>query len=135
MKRAEIKGDGTRSKWTRASAVAHLFVAELARLAVDEADLVEVGGQRHQAHLAEAKVGQLDVAQRRDEQVVRLQVAVDDAVAVQVLDGQHRLAEVETRHVRRERPHVLKKKERKEANQPNQPTNPFDRPTRRHSRG
>ena len=84
----------------------YLLVRELFRLLVD-VSLVEVGRQRHEAHLGEAKVGELDVAEGRDQQIVWLQVTVHDAERVQVLDGEHGLREVEARHVRREGPHIL----------------------------
>ena len=45
--------------------------------------------------LAEAEVGQLDVAFGVQQNVFRLQVAVDDALAVQVLQCQRDLSHVE----------------------------------------
>ena len=71
----------------------HLLVGELLGLLVDVA-LVEVGGKRHEAHLGEAKVGELDVAEGGDEEVVGLEVPVDDAEGVEVLHGQHGLGKV-----------------------------------------
>ncbi len=71
-----------------------LLVGELLRLAVVVA-LAEGRRQVHQAHLGEAKIGQLDMSEGGDEQVVRLQVAVDDAKGVQVLHRQDGLRKVQ----------------------------------------
>ena len=45
--------------------------------------------------------------QRGYKQIVGLEIAVNDAVAVQVLDGERGLGKVDARHVERQRPHVL----------------------------
>ena len=83
-----------------------LFVGKLARFSIDEA-FVQVGGEGHEAHFAQAEIRQLDMAQGRDEQVVRFQISVDNAVAVQVLDRQDHLGKVESGHVARKWAHVL----------------------------
>ncbi len=49
--------------------------------------------------LAEAKVGELDVAVGGEEEVVRLDVAVDVAEAVRLVDGEDHLGDVEARKV------------------------------------
>lgn len=48
----------------------------------------------------------LDVAEPVDQNVLWLQIPIDDVVLVQVLDGQHQLADVEPRHAFLE-PHLL----------------------------
>jgi hypothetical protein len=58
-----------------------LFVGKFSGLSIDEA-FVQVGGQRHETHFAQTKIGQLNVSHGGNEQVIRLQVAVDDPVAV-----------------------------------------------------
>ena len=73
----------------------HLLVRELSCLLVD-VSLVQVGGQGHEPHLAQPEVGELDVAQRRDQEVVRLQVPVHDPEGVKILHGQNSLREVES---------------------------------------
>lgn len=57
----------------------HLLVRELPCLFVNVA-FIQIGGQGHEAHLAEAEVSQLDVAKGSDQQVVRLEVSVNDAI-------------------------------------------------------
>ena len=52
-----------------------LLVAELLCLLVNVA-LVQVDGQGHELHLAEAEVSELDVTQGGDQEVVRLQISV-----------------------------------------------------------
>ena len=84
----------------------HLFIRKLLRLFVNVA-FVEIRGERHEAHLGEAEVGQLDVSEGRDEKVVRLQVPMDDAERVQIFHSQHRFGKVEPGHVRRKGSHVL----------------------------
>ena len=89
-----------------------LFVRELARLAIDET-FVQVGGQRHEAHFAQPEIGQFNMPHGGNEQVVRFQIAVNDAVTVQVLDGQDHLSKIQTGHVTREWTHVLRKGKQK----------------------
>ena len=71
-----------------------LLVGELLGLLVDVA-LVQVGGEGHEAHLGETEVGELDVAERSDEEVVRLEVAVNNTERVEILDSKHSLRKVE----------------------------------------
>jgi len=82
----------------------------LAEVVLHVAVLVEVSGQVHKSNFRQAKVGELDMTQRGDEQVVGLEVAVDDAVTMQVLDGERGLGEVDARHVQRQRAHVLEQR-------------------------
>ena len=89
-----------------------LFVRELARLSIDET-FVQVGGQRHEAHFAQPEIGQFNMPHGGNEQVVRFQIAVNDAVTVQVLDGQDHLSKIQTGHVTREWTHVLRKGKQK----------------------
>lgn len=80
---------------------AQLVVLELLR--VVEVALRDERRAVHEPDLREAEVRQLDVAHRGDEQVVRLQIAVDDAARVEIFDGQDRLRDVEPREFDRQR--------------------------------
>mmetsp|Transcript_5379 Transcript_5379/g.13526 ORF Transcript_5379/g.13526 Transcript_5379/m.13526 type:complete len:556 (+) Transcript_5379:534-2201(+) len=64
-----------------------------------------------QAQLGEAKVDELEVAIGGDEQIVRLEVSMHHADAVQVAHGQHHLGQVVARHVERERIERLAQRE------------------------
>ncbi len=59
----------------------NLFVRKLFRFFVD-VSFVEIRSERHETHLGEPEVGELDVAEGGDQEIVRLQVSVDDAEGV-----------------------------------------------------
>ena len=48
---------------------------------------IEVGRQVHEPHFRQSEVSQLDMPQRGYKQIVGLEIAVNDAVALQVLNG------------------------------------------------
>ena len=53
----------------------------------DNHTFIEVGRQVHEAHFRQTEVSQLDMPQRGYKQIVGLEIAVNDAVALQVLNG------------------------------------------------
>lgn len=71
------------------------------------ATLVEARGQIHEADLGETEIGEFDVSERGNEQIVGLEVAMNDAVVVQVLDCECGLGEIGARDVDGKRTHVL----------------------------
>ena len=72
----------------------HLLVRKLLCLLVN-VSLVQIGRQGHQSHLAQAEVGELDVPEGSDEEVVWLEISVDNSKAVQILNCKDSLGKIE----------------------------------------
>ena len=73
---------------------------------------VKIGGQIHETNFGEAEIGQLNVAERSDEQIVWLKVSMNDAIVMQIFDCQCGLGEIGpghffTSHVQWQWAHVL----------------------------
>lgn len=58
----------------------HLLIRELTSLLVN-VSFIQIGGQRHQSHLTQTEVSQLDVSQGSDQQVIRFKIPMYNAVA------------------------------------------------------
>ena len=70
-----------------------LLIVECFRFFVDVL-LVVVRGQRHETDLRQAEIGQFDVSDGCDEQIIGFEISMDDPVGVEVFHGQCGLGKV-----------------------------------------
>ena len=101
---AATAADAHSSRYARDTA---LTAASLAVLAASAAVMALVA---RDADVGEAKVRQLDVPVRRDEEVIGLDVSVDDAPLVAVVERQDDLSRVLPRVILAQPPEVLKQR-------------------------